>query len=302
MGKKNAALVKIYFIMFAVCLSASGLSFAEDSLSLQEFFHHGKEAFEERRYQDAINYFEGAIDVNDRFAPAYHALGLVYQQTSSDPYYPLWYFETALEIDPNFVPAHDLLCRSYYQVQEYVQAEEFCLKALELNPNLVGSQLSLAWVYLVGRSDADHAIYYFEKVVEHIKAPPVYFGLGMAYAMNGDHGKVLDIITFLRSEGVEDFAAHLEAVIRSKTLLKQFMPPGFLKGVPSPQVARKRQDKFNADVRKIIPVPIPVVVRPKITGSPKIHIKGRIKPPQIRFSEPKTYGGQTEKHPGSLGE
>lgn len=292
-------------ILLFICMAC--ISFAAPLI--QELFTSGQAAYEQGRYQDAINDFEAAIEIDNNFAPAYHALGLVYQKVSPDPSYPLWYFETALEIDPDFVPAYDMLCRLYYQVQEYVRAEEMCIKALKFNPELTGSQLSLAWIYLVGRSDPDMALYYFQQVIAKVKQPAIYFGMGMAYAMQGEHGKALDMVTYLRSQGGENFAAHLEAVLRSKTPREQFMPPGFLKETPSPIVAEadeSSQPSVTAGGKEVVPVPMPIVVKPKFTGNPKIHVKGKIKPPTIKSitgqSQSKTYGGQDQKHPGSFSE
>jgi len=279
--------------------------------SLKTLCGLGQKAFEEQKYQKAIDYFEEAISLNSNFAPAYHALGLVYQQVSSDPNYPLWYFETALEIDPNFVPSMDVLCRSYYQMQDYDKAEDICLKALEKNPDLPGSQLALAWTYLLGRSDAEKAIYYFEKVQKKLKVPAVDLGLGMAYAIRGDHGKVLDIVTRLRAEGMEEFAAHLEGMLRSRANPEDFMPANFvrkqkeLEQKQAEQIARMQEAQATQETGEETQfVPVPVVVKPKITGSPNVRIRGKIKPPQVKsvsgYSEPKTYGGQGEKHPGSL--
>lgn len=307
MGKKNALMLKLlhFFVLIFVFSGYSSVTAAERSI--QELFTLGQEAFEAKRYQESINYFEGIIEQNNNFAAAYHALGLVYQEVSSDPYYPLWYFETALEVDPNFAPSYDVLCRAYHQMQKYAEAEGICLKALELNPNLIGSQLSLAWVYLIGYSDANRAVYYFEKVIDKIKIPYVYFGLGMAYAMRGEHGKVLDIVTHLRSEGAENLAIHLEAVIRNKTSPEKFIPPGFMKSPSSQTRTSGAADPSGAaSQRKVVPIPVPVVVKPKITGSPKVRITGKIRPPQITgitgYSKPPTLGGQKERHPGSLSE
>ncbi len=297
-------------VFFAVGFALT--AHAEDIIPVAQLFASGQKAFEERRFQDAVNDFESIIEQNTNFASAYHALGLVYQQTSSDPHYPLWYFETALEIDPDFAPSYDILCRSYYQLQNFVEAEKICLQAIEKNPNLLSSQLSLAWVYLVGYSDPDKAIYFFEKVAERLKIPVVYFGMGMAYAMREDHAEVLDIITFLRGEGALEFATQLEGILRSKTVLEQMRPKGFAEAAVLRQqqqaAAAQQAARLKDSQPRVVPVPVPVpiVVRPKITGSPRVRIKGKIKPPQIKglsgYSQPATRGGQSQKHPGGFSE
>lgn len=305
--KASAVLLAVFFMFYFY----TPLSAAEGQPSVKEMFASGHKALEEQRYQDAINFFEAVIETNNGFAAAYHALGMDYQEISTDPRYPLWYFETAVEIDPDFSPSYDVLCRSYYQLQEYYEAEDICLKALELNPNLRSSQLSLAWVYLIGYSNPDKALYYFEEIVEYIKAPAIYFGLGMAYAMRGEHAKVLDAITYLRSQGAEDFAIHLEVLLRSKTDPEKLIPPGFLKAraeqeEQAQELQRQAAAREAAEKSGItrVPVPVPVAVKPQITGTPQIHIKGKIRPPRITgmsgYSEPVKRGGQSGRHPGGF--
>ena len=305
----RAALIVFYA---AVCVCAPLSVQAQESI--KTLCDLGQKAFEEQKYQEAIDYFEKAIGIDNNFSPAYHALGLIYQQISPDPAYPLWYFETALKINPDFAPSMDMLCRAYYQMQDYDAAEKMCLKVLEKNPDLTGSQLSLAWTYLLGRSDADKAIYYFEKVQKKITAAAVDLGLGMSYAIrgnHGDHGKVLDAITRLRAQRMEEFAAHLEAMLRSQTDAEEFMPANFRRRQEEieqkqaeqlEQMQAAQEAQQSAEGRQIVPVP--VVVRPKITESPQVRIQGKIRPPQVTgvsgYSQPKTYGGQDGKHPGSL--
>lgn len=319
MGKENTvrfpnALWIIILIVFSAvhCPVVSAQEAVPKSVS--ELFQSGQKAFEEKRYQDAINDFEAIIERDNSVAAAYYVLGLIYQETSSDLRYPLWYFETAIEIDPEYAPPYDILCRTYYQLQEYYEAESVCTKALELNPDLVSAQLSLAWVYLIGYSDAGQAIHYFEKVVERVQSPIVYFGLGMAYAMNNENGKVLGIVTQLRTQGAEDFANHLEALLRSKRVA-EMAPQGFLEHEKS-QLTQEKNKAASAVPTEIpqapetvkvgvMPVPVPVIVRPKISGSPQVHIKGKIRPPTVSAAgttTPNVYGGQNQRHPGSLSE
>jgi len=291
-------------------------AYAQDALTqrpipaIQQLFMAGQQAFEEGRYQDAINQFEAVIELNNGFAAAYYALGMVYQEISEDPRYPLWYFETAIEIDPSYAPAYDVLCRSYYQLQNYYDAEVICHKALDLNPDFLSSKMSLAWVYLVGYSDPDRALPYFEQVVEKIQNPAVYFGLGMAYAMLEENARAVDIITYLRAQGAEDFAIHLEAMLRSQIDPSKLIPPAILHAQEEQRRRIQQQEEEMAaqqtQTEGATPVPVPVVLKPQLTGSPQIHIKGKIRPPQLSVSGQSTSsvrrGGQNGTHPGSFSE
>lgn len=278
--------------------------------AIQQLFMAGQQAFDEARYQDAINQFEAVIELNNGFAAAYYALGMVYQEISEDPRYPLWYFETAIEIDPSYAPAYDVLCRSYYQLKNYYDAEVICHKALDLNPDFLSSKMSLAWVYLVGYSDPDRALPYFDQVIEKIQNPAVYFGLGMAYAMLGENARTVDIITYLRAQGAEDFAIHLEALLRSQIDPSKLIPPAILHAQEEQRRRIQQQEEEmaaqQAQTAEATPVPVPVVLKPQLTGRPQIHIKGKIRPPQLSVSGQSTSsvkrGGQDGTHPGSFSE
>jgi len=306
------AAIGLGMILGTACGTVQAQGVPQQPISpVQQLFMAGQQAFEEGRYQDAINHFEAVIEINNGFAPAYYALGMVYQEVSEDPRYPVWYFETAIEIDPSYAPAYDVLCRSYYQLQNYYEAEKICHKALELNSGFLSSTLSLAWVYLVGYSDPDKALPYFEQVVEKIRNPAVYFGLGMAYAMRGDNARTVDMITYLRSQGAEDFAIHLEALLRSQIDPSRLIPPGLLQAQEEQrrriqqqqeELAAQQQDQQEVGAA---PVAVPILLKPQLTGSPQIHIKGKIRPPQVGVSgqsETVRRGGQDGVHPGSFSE
>jgi len=313
MGKKIQA---ITFFLFAVVFLVSGTvgilaAPAGGQDQIKSLFLLGQKAFEEKEYQKSIDYFEQVIEIQNDFAPAYYILGLIYQEVyTDDPLYPLWYFETAINVNSDYAPAYDALCRSYYELQRFTEAENICKKGLEIDPNLTPSQLAMGWIYLSRKSDPDRAIYYFEKVSAKMPIPAVHFGLGLAYIMKGDHGKAVGMVTQLRLQGQEDFASNLESILRGKTPAEKFIPSGYIDKMAAQNEAIKRQQaQAEAAVNQAAaggagPVLAPVVMAPQITGTAQVRLKGKIKPPQIQglqgYSEPATYGGQDGAHPGGL--
>ena len=181
----------------------------------EEAFRKGQGSYQQGDYTKAIEYYEQAINFDPNSAAVYNALGLTYQAINASVKDTVWLYEVATDINPGYTEAYHNMCRVFYQAGEYESAEKACLQALEINPSLGNVQLSLAWLYLVGLSKPPQAIYYFQKVLELVQTPTVYFGLGMAYSKNGENARVLDTVTTLRVMGEENLASKLEAAVRS---------------------------------------------------------------------------------------
>lgn len=179
-------------------------------------FEKGVEAYEKNDFKTAIALFENAVKIYPELAPAYNYLGLCQKSLNADVNVVIKFFEKAIEVDPSYVLAYDNLAKIYYGLNNYDKAEQYNLKTIELNPKMLSSYLSLGWINLLGRSDAEEAIYYFEKVTEGTDMPYAYFGLGLANFLNNNNAEVLNIITILRNSGKEALALHLEQMIREK--------------------------------------------------------------------------------------
>lgn len=184
--------------------------------SAKIIFDEAIKAYNEKNYDRAIELFEKTIEIVPNLAQAYHHLGLAYKAKGIHLEEVVWLMETAVEIDPHYVQAYDSLAKVYYNLGDYKKAEEYSLKAIELDPSLLNPYLSLAWVYLLGQSNPDQAIFYFKYVTDRAQIPLAYFGLGMAYFMNHERSQVLEMITLLRKFKREDLALHLENMIRDK--------------------------------------------------------------------------------------
>ncbi|MFP4473023.1 MAG: tetratricopeptide repeat protein [Candidatus Omnitrophota bacterium] len=295
-----------FFLVVVFGLPVFSVSVHAQSAEFKRVFTNALKAYEQSDFTEAQQLLEQAIDMSTNFAPPYYFLGTIYRDVKGDPESAVWFFETAAEINPDYAEAHDGLCRAYYQLLDYDRAETACLRALELNPDLGSSQLTLAWTYLIGKSEEQQAIHYFNKVVEQVDHPIVYFGLGMAYAIEGDHSQVLDIVTRLKALGKQDLAAHLEAVLRSKVAGEELIPVALLRqmGRP-PERAEGRLVGEHSEKQPKEPGQPPADVDPRTQGKTQIRIQGKIPVPQITgmqgVSQPRTYGGQSGKtHPGSL--
>lgn len=205
------------FVSFVILAWAKTGGAAE---TIQSLYTQGEESYAHGDFHKAIELYEKVIELEPDFAPAYNALGLAHKEINTDLNEVAWLFKTATEIDPKFAQAYDNLGKAYYGLGEFDKAEDNCLKALELIPNLPSAQMSLAWIYLLGKSKPGQAIYYFQEFLKRNKAPYAYYGLGMAYFMNGDRPMVLDVITTLRSLQKDDLAMQLENMVRDKSYIR----------------------------------------------------------------------------------
>lgn len=198
-------------------------------------FEQATQAYNEGNYSRAIELFNQAIEMHPQFAPSYNFLGLAHKANGSDIEKVIWYFEKAIEIDPNYAEAYENAAKSFYTQGDFETAKVRGLKAIELSPDNISAKLSLGWVYLLGLEEPGYAIDYFEDVVKESDIPYANFGLGLAYFMDNQRVKVMEMITALRQMDEENFASQLENMIRDNT----YRPPP--KGFSPSAVAKKRK-------------------------------------------------------------
>ncbi len=191
---------------------------------VRQLFEKGAQAYNAQEYKKAIQFFKEAIKIYPELAPAYNYLGLCYKSLNADFPTVVGFFEKAIEIDPQYILAYDNLAKIYYGINDYAKAEKYNLKALEINPDLLSSHLSLGWINLLGKSDAEEAIYHFEKVVAQNEISYAYFGLGLAYFLDKNNPEVLNVITILRNDGEESLAQHLERMVRENRYIAPDRP------------------------------------------------------------------------------
>ncbi len=200
--------------------SVASISFAQEN-PLKKLFDAGAYAFKQGDYKKAISLFEKTLELYPNLAQSYNYLGLCHKEIGSDSKNVAWLFERAIEIDPNYPDAYDNLSRVYYSLGEFDRAENKALKALELSPGLYSARLTLGWIYLLGKSMPDKAIFYFEQVVKERATAYAYLGLGVSYFMKGEKFKVLGYITSLREMNEEQLAGLLENIVRDNNFLSE---------------------------------------------------------------------------------
>lgn len=295
-------IISHFLIVAGLLLSLNLFAFGEDAGGL---FRQGEEAFSRGEYEKAIEFYEKAIKVDPNYAQAYNNLGLAYQAVNAKPSEIVWYFKTAVAIDPNNAQAYDNLGKAYYGMGDFDKAEQYCKKALEINPRLGSANFSLGWVYLLGKGQSADAIYQFKKTLEYGKIPYAYFGLGLAYFMNGDNAMVLETITNLRSMDQDRLATQLENVVRGHKYIPNDAGP--LIDV-EPQAERQ-----PGIIVKAQPEEAPVAGQPQdstqsVDGVTKIRIRGTLfnideherQQPSSAEESQESSGGQSEQESSDM--
>ena len=142
------------------------------------------------------------------------------------------YFKAACQIDPKFVQAFDNLGKAYYAKRDFKNAQDAFEKALTIDPEMTSAQLTLGWVYLLGRAKPEKAARYFLKVLDKDpKSSTAMYGLGLSYLNDKNRLKVLEVVTKLRQLDKENLAAQLEDMLRHNRY--ELVPPEELDS-PSP--------------------------------------------------------------------
>ena len=227
----------LYFLIGASFLIFPSVpSFAEDSLNLKAVFEQATQAFADGNYQEAIKLYEKTLEIHPNFAPSYNYLGLCHRAIGSDMTEAKYLFRKAVEIDPKYALAYDNLLKAYYDEGDFDKAIQYGLKAIEIDPALYTVRLKLAWIYLLGKSDAPSAIKHFERASQDAKTPNAIFGLGLAYFMNSQRTDVLDVVTQLRQTGQDQYAEHLEEMLR-----RGYYVPPEIDGMPVILPSKKKE-------------------------------------------------------------
>lgn len=210
------------------------------SQSIKDLFDEAAKAFHSGNYEQAINNYERIIEMEPNFAPAYNALGLAMKIQGASNDDVSFYFKKAMELDPNFLPSYDNLGKLYYSLGDMDAAETYFNKGLVIDPDNESMTLSMGWIYLLGRNDAEAALKYFRKVREKTGAAMAYFGEGICLMAKEKRMEVMEIVTQLRQINQESLAQDLEVMLReNRSLLRdsEFPSPANLKIVNRKQIS-----------------------------------------------------------------
>ena len=199
-GMTNEALVEINscFEEFILVRKPTIEAYNQDdttSQTAEQWLAKGETAYEDNDYEEAIKYFEKAIDLNPNLADAYFYRGYCYIAYEEDYDKAAECFKKMIKLDTNNAAAYIALGILYTEYKkDYDKAIKYYEKAVELEPDYIDAYHSLARAYQYGKEDYDKAIKYYEKTVElNPVFEDVYFNLGIIYEESKqDYGKAAE--------------------------------------------------------------------------------------------------------------
>ncbi|MCX6581925.1 MAG: tetratricopeptide repeat protein [Candidatus Aminicenantes bacterium] len=92
----------------------------------------GIDFFEKRDYENALTYFDLALDEDPMNAEIHYYMGMCYKENNVGM--AVTEFINAIKLDPTYIDAYYMLGVAYMALKEYQTASNYFEKALELNP------------------------------------------------------------------------------------------------------------------------------------------------------------------------
>ena len=202
--------------------SAALASAPTDSFEAYDYYLLGQHYIEQRTpksLEKSIQLFEKAIDLDNRFAPAYNSLALSYlfQGYYSDRppeevetlAIPL--IEKSLELDPDFPNAIAARASVQLLLGDFASAEEGFRTAISLNPNYSGAWSNLGFSLLRQSKLKEAAAAYAKSEVLDPLSTTVKLNVGLLHMLTGDYETGLTAIERVRE--LKPDIAHIPAVI-----------------------------------------------------------------------------------------
>lgn len=189
--------------------------------SKEQLFQLGTLALRDQRYEQGMELFQKAVDIDPKFAPAYNGIGLVYlYRTDPDLDSAVRYFKLSVDLSPDYTESWNNLGRAYYLLGRFSLAKASFLKSLEMEPDQPQLQITLGWIYLLGESRPDEAVERFDMALKTLgDNDSARYGRGLAYLLQNDRFHVIEAITELRQRQKNDEAQKLENMLKGNIKL-----------------------------------------------------------------------------------
>ena len=127
------------------------------------YYDMGVEHIKEEEYEQAIDSFSKAIELNPDYANAYSRRGIIYA-SKADYVKAFADFDKAIELNSNFADAYFGRGLIYLNIENYDNAIADFSRVLELNPSSTDAYIARGLVYN-SKGDYDKAIADFDKAI-----------------------------------------------------------------------------------------------------------------------------------------
>ncbi len=209
-------------LLFFLLMSAIGMTFvpavhadndfAGKYRAYQREVREGKETFDKKEYQIAIEHYSKAIEMSPFEATHYLNRGIARYKTGKCKE-AIGDFSNALILDSRLVQSYGYRALCHERLGEYLEALKDYTTALAMNPNDAHIHNDLAWLYATAK---DEKIQDKAKALEHAKKA--------AELSKGNNAEILDTLArayFMNGQGKEAIETE-EKALKLQPENKQF--------------------------------------------------------------------------------
>lgn len=144
-------------------------------------------------YDQAITNYEKVIELKSNLTETYNNLGIIYQKIGNlekaEEYY-----QKAIEVDPSYFISYSNLGVIYLIKQDWAKAQQYFQQALDLNQNFAQAHHGLA-AALLNQQEIEKAIQHYEKSMALMpELIDNYNHLALIYDHQGDSQKAIQIL------------------------------------------------------------------------------------------------------------
>jgi len=144
-----------------------------------------------KEYNQAIEAYKKAIEINPKKNEFYYNIGIAYGNKGEYDQ-AIEAYKKAIEINPKMDEAYNNMGNAYYNKGEYDQAIEAYKKAIEINPKKDEAYYNLGIAY-GNKGEYDQEIEAYKKAIEiNPKKDEAYYNLGIAYGNKGEYDQEIE--------------------------------------------------------------------------------------------------------------
>jgi len=185
-----------------------------EDLTAYQWYSKGNDAFNLKLYNEAIECYQEAINLDPKHADAYDNMGFAYYRKGNYDS-AIEMCEKAISINPEYANAYDNMGVIYAHKGDFDKAIEMYEKAISINPEFaeaydnmgsayakkgnydkaiyvnIGKDKSIAYTK---KGNYDKAIELFEKAISiNPEYADAYFNMGLAYDYKGNYDKAIEM-------------------------------------------------------------------------------------------------------------
>jgi tetratricopeptide (TPR) repeat protein len=179
---------------------------AKAEKTVGQWLEDGNADYASGNYQDAIEAYSKAIELDPECVPTYLGRGITYLSLNEFKK-ALADCSKAVELDPNFDLSYGFRGLAYYRMREFERAMIDYSKAIELDPNEASTHDNLAYL-LYDLDRVEEAVEHWEKAVELRGDADYHAGLGLGLWKMGEKERAVQ--EYCRALELDERYADLE--------------------------------------------------------------------------------------------